>query len=423
MFTWGFNSYGQLGDSTTINKSSPVQIGTSSWIAIASSRGGHAAAIRLGGSLFTWGRNNSGQLGSGTTTNRSSPVQVGTSSWNAVAAGANHTLAIKYDTSNQGPLFAWGYNGFGQLGDGTTVNKSSPVQIGADTWFVSPGSLTAGNQNSAAIQWVFGQRRLHTWGTDGFGQLGDGESFGPKSSPVQIGSDSWIVVTMGGIGGQAITHGITANGFLFGWGFNYGRLSIGDSVSRSSPVLVGSTPVGTQYTPLQVGTFSWVAVAAGVSHSAAIKSDYKLFTWGRNHFGQLGDGTTVNKSSPVQIGSSSWVAVAAGGFHSAAIRSDYKLFTWGRNNSGQLGDGTLVTKSSPVQIGSSSWTAVSTGYGETTAAIRSDYKLFTWGSNSNGILGDETSVSKSSPVQIGTSSWTAVSAGTYHTVGLMKVSA
>jgi alpha-tubulin suppressor-like RCC1 family protein len=95
-----------------------------------------------------------------------------------------------------------------------------------------------------------------------------------------------------------------------------------------------------------------------------------LFTWGAGAFSQLGDGTTVNKSSPVQIGSSSWTAVSAGQLHTAAIRSDGRLFTWGNNLSGQLGDGTTVDKASPVQIGSSSWTAVSAGRNHTLAILK-----------------------------------------------------
>jgi alpha-tubulin suppressor-like RCC1 family protein len=101
----------------------------------------------------------------------------------------------------------------------------------------------------------------------------------------------------------------------------------------------------------------------------------------------LGDGTTINKSSPVQIGSSSWTSVTAGESHSAAIRTDGALFTWGGNTSGQLGDGTTINKSSPVQIGSSSWTMVTAGAeGTQQAGLTADGYLFQWG-NDTGILG------------------------------------
>jgi alpha-tubulin suppressor-like RCC1 family protein len=165
---------------------------------------------------------------------------------------------------------------------------------------------------------------------------------------------------------------------------------------------------------------SWTVLSAGASHTAAIRSDGALFTWGSNVNGRLGDGTigsVTPRPSPIQIGSSSWTAVSAGAAHTAAIRSDGILFTWGTGTNGILGDGTTNPRSSPVQIGSSSWTAVSAGSTHTTA-IRSDGALFTWGLNTSGQLGDGTTVAKSSPVQIGSSSWTAIGAGTVHTAGI-----
>jgi alpha-tubulin suppressor-like RCC1 family protein len=116
-------------------------------------------------------------------------------------------------------------------------------------------------------------------------------------------------------------------------------------------------------------SYSWTVMSAGATHTAAIRSDNLLFTWGYGVLGRLGNGTNVNRSSPVQIGSSSWTAVSAGLSHTAAIRSDNLLFTWGYGLNGRLGDGTTVTKSSPVQIGSSSWTAVSAG-GTHTAGLK-----------------------------------------------------
>jgi alpha-tubulin suppressor-like RCC1 family protein len=125
---------------------------------------------------------------------------------------------------------------------------------------------------------------------------------------------------------------------------------------------------------VQIGSSSWTAVSAGDYHTAAIKTDGILFTWGLGTYGRLGDGTTTTRSSPVQIGdnalsslspiqigSSSWTAVSAGASHTAAIRSGGTLFTWGNSSYGQLGDGTTTTRSSPVQIGSSSWTLISAG--------------------------------------------------------------
>ena len=166
---------------------------------------------------------------------------------------------------------------------------------------------------------------------------------------------------------------------MFTWGYNYyGQLGQNTTTNVSSPV--------------QVGTSSWTAVAGGYYHTAAIRSDGALFTWGYNNNGQLGQlefAVLQPVSSPVQVGTSSWTAVVGGYYHTAAIRSDGALFTWGQNNYGQLGQNTITNVSSPVQVGTSSWTAVGGGYYHI-AATRSDGALFTWGQNNYGQLGQNT---------------------------------
>ena len=132
LFAWGRNQFGQLGDNTLTIRSSPVQIGSSSWKFVDQwNNGDTSAAIRSDGILFAWGLNSSGQVGDYTTANKSSPVQIGSSSWISVCAGSNMTMAI----TNDNALYAWGSNTNGQLGDGTAVNRSSPVQIGVSQKF------------------------------------------------------------------------------------------------------------------------------------------------------------------------------------------------------------------------------------------------------------------------------------------------
>ena len=149
-----------------------------------------------------------------------------------------------------------------------------------------------------------------------------------------------------------------------------------------------------------------------------------LFGWGRNNSGQLGLNNTTNYSSPVQVGSLiTWSAIECGDVSTYAIKTDGTLWSWGFNSEGGLGQGNITNYSSPKQIGAlTSWSKISGGalHG---VAIKIDGTLWAWGSNQAGQVGDGTILDRSSPVQIGTSSWTAVSAGTYHTVGLMKVSA
>ena len=465
LFAWGNNAVYQIGDGTSINKSSPVLLSTEnyislttltnvSWTAISAGTS-HSMAIAKDGSLWTTGAGASGAQGTGTTVNRSFPGQVGiyNYSWSKVASSAKHTMAIKSD----GTLWGWGGNATGQLGDLTVVAKSTPVQIGTSSWSViSAGDATGTALNSAASLGIDSLGRLFAWGNNVAGTLGDGTTVN-KSSPVQIGTSSWafVDISVNSNSSYMSAIGIDSVGRLFTWGAGeFGTLGHGSVDNFSSPVQVGSiSPTydswkavasgdgfsvaiyggttrngglwstgqngvgqlgnGTTIQKLKFaenwpsGTTSWTSLAAGTSHVLGLATDGRLFTWGVNSSGQIGDGTTINKSSPVLIGTSSWAFVSARGLNSAAIDSVGRLFTWGPNASGQLGDGTTINKSSPVLIGTSSWSVVSAGLNNT-VAIDSVGRLFVWGLNSSGQIGDGTTVSASSPVLIGTSSWSKV---------------
>ena len=165
-----------------------------------------------------------------------------------------------------------------------------------------------------------------------------------------------------------------------------------------------------RYFPTQVAPLSWNSVSKGLSHSAAVRSDGALFTWGLNTNGQLGDGTTVQRSSPVQVGYSSWATVSCSVCHTMALRSDRTAWGWGSNVNGALGTNSTTNASSPVQIGTLSWNQVMAFKASTSSAgIRSDGTLYTWGFNSQGQLGTNDVISRSSPTQITTNSYTQVS--------------
>ena len=354
LWAWGLNFAGQLGDNTTVAKSSPVQTiaGGTNWKQV--SCGGFTSAIKTDGTLWTWGYNSFGQLGDNTTAWRSSPVQTisaGTN-WKQVACGVYHTSAIKTD----GSLWTWGYNPYGQLGDNTTVDKSSPVQTvaGGTNW----KQVACGYYHTSAIKT---DGSLWTWGNNNYGQLGDNTNTA-KSSPVQTISagTNWKQIACGGYH----TTAIKTDGTLWTWGYNsQGQLGDNTTAWRSSPVqtIAGGT--------------NWKQVACGSGHTSAIKTDGTLWTWGYNGYGQLGDNTIVSKSSPVQTiaGGTNWKQVACGSNHTSAIKTDGTLWTWGYNYSGQLGDNTQVNKSSPVQTISAgtNWKQVACG-GEHTSAIKDD---------------------------------------------------
>lgn len=342
----GGGGFGELGINLATTRSSPVQTiaGGVTWSKISATL--HVASIKTDATLWVWGNNGSGQLGDNTISNKSSPIQTMTfaNNWQQASAGYNNTCAIKTD----GTLWCWGSNSFGEIGDNTTVGKSSPVQT------VSAGNnwkqVSSGNNLTAAVKT---DGTLWTWGYSGSGALGNNVGFDRKSSPIQTiaGGTNWTSVTCSFASTIAA---IKADGTLWMWGDNSsGGLGDNTITNRSSPV--------------QTVTFAttWKQVSCGAYHTAAIKTDGTLWTWGRNGYGQLGDNTITHRSSPIQTISvgNNWKQVSCGQYFTAAIKTDSTLWSWGFNTSGRLGDGTIVHRSSPVQIvsGGTTWKQVAGG--------------------------------------------------------------
>lgn len=353
LWSWGYAESGRLGNGSTIDLSSPVQVGTATdWSLTGRFTHGaqDMAAIRAG-ALYAWGLNTSGQLGLGDTTNRSSPVQVGALTTWAVVAGAQVvTYAIKTD----GTFWRWGTQ---QSGEGGSIGffTSSPVQLGSLTdWkYPYPGFRSILATKTDGTLWA--------WGYNGTGELGLGDTTN-RSSPVQVGTlTTWQSASMGGDSSPNSAFAIKTDGTLWAWGSNgNGVLGLGNTTNYSSPV--------------QVGTLTtWKSVSGGATSSYAIKTDGTLWSWGSASYGALGSGATISRSSPVQVGAlTTWATVSGGSYTALAVKTDGTLWGWGFNLLGAVGTGNTTDYSSPVQVGTATnWLSAQMSTGYASFAIRS----------------------------------------------------
>jgi alpha-tubulin suppressor-like RCC1 family protein len=395
LWAWGRNDYGELGNgsNSTQNVSIPMQIGgIAQWKTVET--GMYAVmAIRNDGTLWAWGKNTASQLGIGNNVNQNLPKQVGTDNhWQKISAGYRHTLGIKSD----GTLWGWGNNVYGQLGVGMNIpTYNTPVQIGtANNW----QSVSAGHDHTLAIK---NDGTLWAWGSNETGQLGNG-TYTSENSPIQIGSNySWKFAATGAYHSAAISY----TGFLWTWGYNtYGQLGNGTNSIQNIPVIIS--------------TFTdWVQVTAGYDHTAGIRSNGAILIWGGDYVGQTGNGANTSYFTPSRVGTdNNWQAIEAGSEFSTAIKNDGKLWAWGWNEFGNLGDGTINNRFSPVQIGTDNkWQSVKPGF-DYVVSIKNNGTLWAWGSQGGGQFGDSTTYT---PIQIGTASnWQKVAAGSFYTLAI-----
>ena len=314
-----------------------------------------------------------------------------------MALGDEHTVLIKTD----GSLWAWGNGPVGQLGLGETGKyRTMASRVGTDTdW----ESLAAGTDYNLALK---SDGSLWAWGNGAYGRLGLGDEV-TRWVPTRVGAATdWTAIATG----LRHSFGIKTDGSLWAWGLNnYGQLGLGTTVNQFSPVKVGD---------------GFAAIDGGGQFSAAIKTDGTLWTWGRNHFSQLGlgDADTADHHSPVQVGSDAgWTAVSCSDEAARALRNDQTLWAWGRNSYGQLGLGDEVTRSTPTQL-SGLWASVRSA-DDSTYALKADGSLWAWGDNTYGQLGQNFAdplVAHPDPLRVGTASdWSAVFPGHDH-VGALR---
>lgn len=351
LWSWGSGeTYGVTGQSNKLDVSSPVQVGSNvAWLSL-SAGAYNVFALRTNGTLWGWGNGSSGQLDSNQSVSSSSPVQVGTSSdWAQVSVGNRCFLGVK----TNGTLWGCGEGSYGQLGNNTNNQQySSPIQIGALTnWLsVANGYNHAIGIKTNGTLWAWGR---NLYGQIGNGQGGNGTDSVNVSSPVQIGSETtWLRAAAG----YGATLAIKTDGTLWAWGWNSdGQLGQGDIISRSSPVQVGSA------TNWAYPTVSW---GSSGDTCTCVTTGNSLFIWGYNGYGQVGDGTTTNRSLVTQVGGlTNWAKSDCRDASVVAYKTNGTLWTWGFNSKGQLGLGNTTNYLSPMQVGSGTkWNAIGSTY-------------------------------------------------------------
>ncbi len=354
--------------------------------------------------LWGWGRNDFGQLGQNTAINYSSPVQIPATTWSYIGMGGDALMG--YGVKSDGTAWAWGRNNRGQLGQNTAADdRSSPVQVGSEyTW----SRVRGANENTFGVKT---DNTLWSWGDNGSGMLGQNNANPVRySSPVQIPGTTWDDPPWGGLWSSLVA--TKSDGTAWAWGSqSYGQLGVNDRTSRSSPTQIP----GTTWSECRMaGTF------------IGVKTDGTLWTAGTNAYGSLGQGDTTLRSSPVQIPGTSWKVsvtdgspIATTGYELFALRTDGTLWAWGYGLDGILGQNSRTSYSSPKQVGTeTTWRSVDVA-DNCAVASKTDGTLWMWGENEQGNLGQNNKTNYSSPVQIPGTAWNHLVAGA--TKGLLAL--
>jgi alpha-tubulin suppressor-like RCC1 family protein len=359
LLAWGTNGSGQLGNNAITDSPIPTAVNFTGALAgksiISVAVGSnHSIVLSSDGRIAAWGYNGFGQLGIGTTVDSLVPVNVTTTgvlsgkTVIAIAAGQFHNLALCTD----GTLAAWGYNFYGQLGNGLTSNSSTPVAVSKTGVLTGKTiiAIAAGTYHSFAL---CSDGTLAAWGYNGNGELGNG---GTGFSPLPVAVDTTGVLTGKTIAavfaGSFHNFALCTDGTLAGWGYNgYGQLGDNSVNSRSVPVLVNVSGV------LSGKTIS--AASAGYYHSLALCADGTVASWGYNGNGELGDGSNNQSLIPVAVNAGGVFAgktvasLSSGAVHNIASCTDGTLVSWGYNGNGELGSGVSGSSNVPVRVNSS----------------------------------------------------------------------
>ncbi len=333
---WGRNAAGTLGDSTAANSSVPVNVfqpGLS--FTYLSSGSQHNCALTSSGQAYCWGYNADGRLGDSTLVMPLIPVAVlplGGVAFTTVSAGGMHTCGL----NSGGQAYCWGNNAWGQIGDSTTTYAASPTAVHQSG--VTYTQVAAGNNHSCALDGGSGQ--AYCWGYGGSGALGNNSLLGSKIP---------VTVQQGGVSYTAVfteydhTCALDSGGQAYCWGNNANsQLGDGTTTTRKTPVSV-SQPAGVTFATLALGT----------NFSCGLTSGGQAYCWGNNQYGQIGDGTNTSRTSPTAVSQPAGVtftSLKAEQAGACGLDGNGQTWCWGRNPWGQLGDGSTTNRNSPVAV-------------------------------------------------------------------------
>lgn len=459
---WGLNNYGQIGDGTGTNRFIPVFSSVGLNAVELAIGGGHSCARSAAGEMRCWGYNGNGELGDGTTTLRLAGVPVSglSSGVTRIAAGGGHTCALVAP----GTLKCWGWNLYGQLGNGATASALVPTDVvglpqpvidfsagryhtcmrstanrvlcWGDNYYGETGFGTPLNhppyvflpQRISALPALLGQLSLRgytacavtrigsasCWGNNDSGQIGDNISF-PYANPIHHAGPRDVAGLGSGVRniatGDQHACAVKNDGTVWCWGSNAsGQLGDQTALPRRTPVQV-------------IGLTNVVQIATSASFTCARTAVGAVWCWGLNTNGQLGIGSTTNSlQAGMAVGLSQGVVdLSLGATYACAVRDDGKVWCWGRNDNGQLGDGSLTQRNVPTLVNDNFGVYVAVAAGSAHTCGMTDIGLpKCWGANSSGQLGDGSVTARATPAAIVdiTGGMTKLSAGRNHNCAL-----
>lgn len=355
---------------------------TARTLIFASMTGGryHTCGLTIAGAAYCWGHNIAGQLGDGTTTMRLTPMPVATTlTFASLTAGAFHTCGV----TAGGAAYCWGDNFFGELGDGTTTERHSPAPVLGSLTFASLNAGADGTQTCGLST----SGTAYCWGDNSFGALGDATTTQRLTPTLVTGQLAFTTLS----GGRHHTCGLVAGGAAYCWGDNiYGELGDGTAIQRNGPTSV-------------VGGFRFTSLARAIAgvNTCALIAGGTAYCWGFNDDGELGDGTTTGRTTPTPVaGGLSFTALAVAAFHTCGLTGGNVTYCWGRNSSGVIGDGTLTQRLTPTTVaGALVFTSITIGAYHT-CALTAGGAAYCWGDNYLGALGDGTQTNRSVPTAV-----------------------